>query len=349
MSFFNSLCESCNKPPAQNTQGSLLGAPVQSPMQSRSQSVTPQVPESKSGKQLTAAEIQAEIDAEKRLKTQMQSFIDKQIQIQTLAKQATQSKTAKTIKSKSQSLVPEMSQSPQQSVSAIVPLGPLQGSMQTPAGVPIPMAIRNSMSQQSQQQNSMMQPIHNTPEAIAQTEMKLSLTPAEIKTQTMVLSLNPILPAESKEKKSLYERLGGVYPIAAVVNLFSDSLFNNSVVGIYSENAELREWHSKTYVSRLPGLKFLRTLWVCAAAGGPFEYTAKDLKTAHAGLHIQPHEFDQVIVELAKALDYYKVPEPERGEVIQAFLKQKEDVTAGSQIPAQGQVQSHSAIRCPFM
>ena len=34
-------------------------------------------------------------------------------------------------------------------------------------------------------------------------------------------------------------------------------------------------------LARLPGLKFMRTLWVCNVAGGPFQYTAtKPGKTA---------------------------------------------------------------------
>src|SRR5512132_988928 len=35
----------------------------------------------------------------------------------------------------------------------------------------------------------------------------------------------------------------------------------------------LREWHTKN-LGRLPGLKFMRTLWVCNVSGGPFQYTA---------------------------------------------------------------------------
>ncbi len=70
--------------------------------------------------------------------------------------------------------------------------------------------------------------------------------------------------------KSLYERLGGVFAIAAVVNYFSDEIIKDPVAGANSKNPALREWHTKQVGGRLPGLKFMRTLWVCAAAGGPF-------------------------------------------------------------------------------
>src|SRR5262245_47436698 len=64
-----------------------------------------------------------------------------------------------------------------------------------------------------------------------------------------------------KSEKSLYDRLGGVFAIAAVVNHFSDAIVKNPIVGQKSKNPQLREWHTKN-LERLPGLKFMRTLWV---------------------------------------------------------------------------------------
>ena len=70
-------------------------------------------------------------------------------------------------------------------------------------------------------------------------------------------------------EKTLYDRLGGVFAIAAVIDHFSDEVVNNPIVGQASKNPALREWHTNQ-LSRLPGLKFMRTLWVCNVAGGPF-------------------------------------------------------------------------------
>jgi hemoglobin len=64
---------------------------------------------------------------------------------------------------------------------------------------------------------------------------------------------------------SLYERLGGAFAIAAVVDHFSDAVVKNPNVGQTSENPVLREWHTNN-LGRLPGLKFMRTLWVCNVA-----------------------------------------------------------------------------------
>jgi hemoglobin len=137
------------------------------------------------------------------------------------------------------------------------------------------------------------------------------------------------------EDKSLYERLGGVFAIAAVVNHFSDDVVTNPTAGQTSQNPSLKEWHTKN-LDRLPGLKFMRTLWVCAAAGGPFQYTGTKpgqsqmgLEKAHWDLQISPEEFDAVAAELSHTLDFYGVPEREKEEVLAAFAAHKEEVNAG--------------------
>lgn len=127
-------------------------------------------------------------------------------------------------------------------------------------------------------------------------------------------------------EKSLYERLGGVYPIAAVIDRFSDQLLKNPK--IVNANPELKKWHTEEYKTRLPGLKFNRTLWVCAVSGGPYKYTAKNLHDAHLFLHIAPEIFDEVASELAATLDYFHVPAAEKKEVMAAFNGQKQDVIA---------------------
>jgi hemoglobin len=134
---------------------------------------------------------------------------------------------------------------------------------------------------------------------------------------------------------NLYERLGGAFAIAAVIDHFSDAVVNNPIVGQRSENPALREWHTKN-LGRLPGLKFMRTLWVCNVAGGPFQYTATKpgstivgLEEAHRKLKISPAQFDEVAAELGRTLDVFKVPGREKSEVLAAFAAHKDEVTAG--------------------
>lgn len=121
-------------------------------------------------------------------------------------------------------------------------------------------------------------------------------------------------------EQSLYERLGGVNAIAKVVDRFSDQIVTNPKLTV---NPALREWNE---TGQLPGLKFMRTLWICAATGGPFQYTGKELGEAHKDLHITAEEFDEVGAEIGRALDYYKVPARERQEVLTAIAAKKAEV-----------------------
>jgi len=135
--------------------------------------------------------------------------------------------------------------------------------------------------------------------------------------------------------KPLYDRLGGIFAIAAVVNYFSDEIIKDPVAGARSANPALREWHTKQ-LDRLPGLKFMRTLWVAAVSGGPFKYTPTrpgstnlGLENAHKNLRISPGEFDAVAGVLSRSLDHFKVPQREKSEVLAAFAAHKNEVTQG--------------------
>lgn len=140
--------------------------------------------------------------------------------------------------------------------------------------------------------------------------------------------------------KSLYERLGGVFAIAAVVDHFSDAVVRNPVVGQRSRNKELDEWSTR-HLDRMAGLKFMRTLWLCEAAGGPFTFAATKpgrthmgLEEVHRDLHIAPEEFDEVAAELKRSLEAFKLPTTEQDEVLAAFAAHKGEVTEGSRVTA---------------
>src|SRR4030095_13391581 len=91
------------------------------------------------------------------------------------------------------------------------------------------------------------------------------------------------LQAAPETEKSLYERLGGVFAIAAVIDHFSDAVVQNPIVGKTSRNPALREWHTRN-LDRLPGLKFMRTLWVCEVTGAPFKFSPTKPGKTHLGL-----------------------------------------------------------------
>jgi hemoglobin len=127
---------------------------------------------------------------------------------------------------------------------------------------------------------------------------------------------------------TLYERLGGVYAISAVVDYFSDQLLERDT--LEAQNPYIKDWNENKAGYRLPGLKFLRTLWLCAIAGGPFEYTGLPLGDAHFDFQFTGAEFDDVAAVLADSLDHFNVPAGEKEEVLAAFAAYKPAVTAGS-------------------
>jgi hemoglobin len=84
----------------------------------------------------------------------------------------------------------------------------------------------------------------------------------------------------------------------------------------------------------------MRTFWVCDVSGGSFKFTATKpgktplgLEEAHRELRISPAEFDEVAAELGRTPDFFKVPKPEKAEVLAAFAAHKDEVTAGYVAP----------------
>src|SRR5262245_11267677 len=79
---------------------------------------------------------------------------------------------------------------------------------------------------------------------------------------------------------SLYDRLGGVYPISAVVDDFIDRVYVNSTLNANPNIAKARN------EMRKPGLKVHVVNLVCMATGGPCKYTGKAMKESHSSFHI---------------------------------------------------------------
>jgi hemoglobin len=127
---------------------------------------------------------------------------------------------------------------------------------------------------------------------------------------------------------SLYERLGGIFAIAAVVDRFSDAIIENPKLNV---NPALKAWNETEAETRLPGLKFGRTQWIAAMAGGPYEYTGLPLEQAHADLHLTAEEFEEVGAEIVRALEHFQVPEREIQELVAAYMTSMDEVVSSSQ------------------
>ena len=128
---------------------------------------------------------------------------------------------------------------------------------------------------------------------------------------------------EPASDKSLYDRLGGIFAISAVVDRFSDAIIVNPKL---NENPALKAWNDKDSGGRLPGLKVMRTVWIAALTGGPFDYTGLPLHDAHTRFRLSSEEFDEVGAEIVRSLDHFAVPATEKQELVDAYMKSKAEV-----------------------
>lgn len=121
-------------------------------------------------------------------------------------------------------------------------------------------------------------------------------------------------------QKSLYERLGGVYAISAVVDDFIERLLANDMLNANPAIRNARE--------RVPkqGLKFHVTALVCQVTGGPCNYTGRDMKGSHAHLNISEREWQEMLAEFSTTLDKFNVPATEQGELVAIVNSTKTDI-----------------------
>lgn len=114
--------------------------------------------------------------------------------------------------------------------------------------------------------------------------------------------------------KSLYERLGGLDAIKAVVDDFV-----NNVVADPAINARFVNTDATAFKQKLVDQ-------ICEATGGPCKYTGKNMVESHTGMKVSDAEFDALVVDLKKTLDKLKVPAREQGELLGALGGMRPDI-----------------------
>ncbi len=112
-----------------------------------------------------------------------------------------------------------------------------------------------------------------------------------------------------QNQPSLYDRLGGVYSIATVVDELVDRVMADPRL---NANPAVDEAHHKVPPA---GFKFLATEMVCWAAGGPQTYSGRSMADSHRHLNITPQEWDAFMDDLQQTLDNFKVPAAEQAEL----------------------------------
>ncbi len=119
---------------------------------------------------------------------------------------------------------------------------------------------------------------------------------------------------------TLYERLGGVFAVASVVDDFIDRIMDDPRL---NANPKVDEAHHK--VGRA-GFKYLVTEQICEATGGPQRYTGRSMHDSHAQLDITPQEWDAFLDDLRQTLDKFAVPPAEQAELFAIVQSTKKDI-----------------------
>ena len=120
-----------------------------------------------------------------------------------------------------------------------------------------------------------------------------------------------------QEKKSLYTRLGGYDAIVKVVDDF---------VGRLVADKRLTKFFTGHSEDSLKRIRMHVIDQLCEAAGGPCNYTGRDMKKTHHGLGITSDDWDASAKHLVESLDKFKVPQAEKDELLAIVTSLKKDI-----------------------
>jgi hemoglobin len=125
---------------------------------------------------------------------------------------------------------------------------------------------------------------------------------------------------QAPEKPALYDRLGGVYNIATVVDDLIDRVMVDPRL---NANPRVDEAHHRVSAA---GFKYLVTEMVCWAAGGPQRYSGRPMGDSHRHLMITDQEWQAFMDDLQQAFDKFEVPQPEQEELVAIVESTKEAI-----------------------
>jgi len=130
---------------------------------------------------------------------------------------------------------------------------------------------------------------------------------------------------QSVAKPPLYDRLGGVYSIATVVDDFIDRIMVDPRL---NANPLVDEAHHRVPPA---GFKYLVTEMVCWATGGPQKYTGKSMADSHKDLKITGAEWEVFLDDFQQTLDKFKVPTEEQAELKVIVNSTRADIVVASE------------------
>lgn len=124
----------------------------------------------------------------------------------------------------------------------------------------------------------------------------------------------------SENQPTLYERLGGVYSIATVVDDLIDRVMGDARL---NANPLVDEAHHRVAPA---GFKYYVTEMVCGAAGGPQKYTGRSMRDSHQDLRITAGEWEAFLDDFQQTLDKFGVPPAEQVELKAIVASTRADI-----------------------
>ncbi|HEX5830841.1 MAG TPA: group 1 truncated hemoglobin [Gemmatimonadaceae bacterium] len=125
---------------------------------------------------------------------------------------------------------------------------------------------------------------------------------------------------EPTDRPSLYDRLGGVYNVATVIDDLIDRVMHDPRL---NKNPRVDEAHHRVSPA---GFKFLVTELVCSATGGPQTYSGRPMGDSHRHLMITEDEWRAFMDDLQQTFDRFDVPQPEQQELVAIVEGTKEAI-----------------------
>ncbi len=124
----------------------------------------------------------------------------------------------------------------------------------------------------------------------------------------------------SEARPSLYQRLGGIYPIATVVDDFIERIMVDPRL---NQNPLVDEAHHRVGKA---GFKYLVTELVGQATGGPQVYTGRSLRDSHSHLKITAAEWEAFLDDFNQTLNHFNVPAAEQAELCAIVQSTRGDI-----------------------
>ena len=131
------------------------------------------------------------------------------------------------------------------------------------------------------------------------------------------------MQTNQETQKSLYDRLGGIYNIAVVVDDFIDRVMHDARL---NANPAVNEAHHKVPPA---GFKYLVTEKVGWASGGPQKHTGRSMADSHRHLNITPREWDAFMDDFQQTLNKFSVPPTEQAELTAIVNSTYKDIVIG--------------------